>query len=45
MEFFLSSRSFKSCEKVTESFFSGYASLSFHMIHKFRGTIFSVKYI
>ena len=42
MEFFLSFRSFKSREKVTESFFSNHASLSFHMMHKIPGTIFSL---
>ena len=42
MEFFLSFKSFKSHEKVTESFFSGHTSLSFHMKHKFPGIIFSL---
>ena len=42
MEFFLSFRSFKSSKKVTESFFSDHASLSFHIMHKFAGTIFSL---
>ena len=42
MEFFLSFRSFKSGKKVTESFFSGHTSLSFHMMQKFQGTIFSL---
>ena len=42
MEFFLSFRSFKSREKVTESFFSNHASLSFHMMRKISGTIFSL---
>ena len=42
MESFLSFRSFKSRKKVTESFFSDHASLSFHMMHKFPGTIFSL---
>ena len=41
VEFFLSFRSFKSREKVTEAFFSGHASFSFHMMHKFPGTTFS----
>ena len=40
MEFFLSFRSFKSRKKMTEFFFSGPSSLSFHMMHKFPG-IFS----
>ena len=40
LEFFLSFKSFKSRKKVTESFFSGQASLSFHMMHKFPGTTF-----
>ena len=35
MKFFLSFKSFKSRKKVMESFFSGYASLSFHKIHNF----------
>ena len=42
MEFFLSFRSFKRREKVTESFFSNHASLSFQMMHKIPGTIFSL---
>ena len=42
MEYFLSFRSFKSSEKMTESFFSNHALLSFHMMHKFPGTIFSL---
>ena len=33
MEFFLSFNSFKSREKVSKSFFSGHASLIFHIIH------------
>ena len=41
MEFFLSFRRFKGRKKVTKVFFSGHASLSFYMIHKFPGTIFS----
>ena len=41
MEFFLSFRNFKSRKKVTESFFCGHASLSFHMMHKLPGRIFS----
>ena len=40
MESFLSFRSFKSRKKVTKSFFSDHTSLSFHMMHKFPGTIF-----
>ena len=40
MEFFLSFRSFES--HMTEFFTSGHASLSFHMMHKFPGTIFSL---
>ena len=35
MEFLLSFKSFKSHKKVTESFFSGHISLSFHVIHNF----------
>ena len=42
MESFFSFKSFKSREKVTESFFSNHASLSFHMMHKTPGTIFSL---
>ena len=42
MEFFLSFSCFKSRKKVTEFFFSGHASLSFHMMHRFPGTIFSL---
>ena len=42
MEFFLSFSSFKSREKVTESFFSNHASLSFHMMRKIPGAIFSL---
>ena len=38
----MSFRTFKSRKKVTESFFSGHGSLSFHMIHKFPGTRFSL---
>ena len=35
---FFSIKNFKSCKKVTESFFTGHVSLSFHMTHKFLGT-------
>ena len=42
VEFFLSFKSFKSHKKVTHSFFSGHASLSFHMMHKFPETSFSL---
>ena len=42
MEFFLVFSSFKNRKKVAEFFFSGHASLSFHMMHKFPGTIFSL---
>ena len=42
MEFSLSFKSFKRRKKVSESFLSGHASLSFHMMHKFPGTIFSL---
>ena len=42
MEFFLSFKSFESRAKVNESFFSTHASLSFHMMHKFPGTKFSL---
>ena len=42
MEFLLRCRSFMSRKNVTEFFFSGNASLSFHMMHKFPGTIFSL---
>ena len=42
MEFFLSFRSCKSRKKMTESLFSGHALLSFHMMHKFPGTMFSL---
>ena len=46
VEFSLSLKSFKSCKKVTKCFFSGrkglHASLSFHMMHKFPGTTFSL---
>ena len=42
VEFSLSFKSFKRCKKVAESFLSGHASLSFHMMHKFPGTIFSL---
>ena len=42
MEFFLSFRNFKSRKKVTKSFFRDHASLSFHLIHRFPGTIFSL---
>ena len=42
VEFFLSFKSFKNRKKVTESVFSGHASLSFHMTHKFPGTTFSL---
>ena len=41
MEFFLRFRSFMSRKNVTEFFFGGKASLSFYMMHKFPGTIFS----
>ena len=34
MEFFLSFRSFRSHKKVTKSFFSGHALLSFHKMQK-----------
>ena len=40
VELFLSFKSFKRRKKMAESFFSGHASLSFHMMHKFPGTIF-----
>ena len=40
MEFILSFRSFKSHKKVTESFFSGHASLTFYKMHKIPETIF-----
>ena len=42
MEFFPSFKSFKSRKKVTESFFSGHASLSFQMMHKFPEAMFSL---
>ena len=42
MEFFLSFKSFKSRKKVTNSFFIGHASLSFHLMHKFSGIMFSL---
>ena len=42
IEFFLSFRSCKSRKKMTDSYFSGHALLSFHMMHKFPGTIFSL---
>ena len=42
MVFFLRFRSFKRREKVTESFSNNHASLSFHMMHKIPGTIFSL---
>ena len=42
MDIFLSFKSFKNHEKVSESFFSAQATLSFHMMHKFPGTIFSL---
>ena len=42
MEFFLSFKSLKSHKKVTESFSSGHATLSFHMMHKPSETIFSL---
>ena len=42
MEFFLSFKSFKSRKKVTNSFFIGHASLSFHLMHKFPGIMFSL---
>ena len=42
MKFFLSFGSFKSRKEMTDSFFSGHASLSFHMMHKFPGAIFSL---
>ena len=42
MEFFLGFRNYKSRKKMTESLFSGHALLSFHMMHKFPGTIFSL---
>ena len=44
MEFFLTFSSFKSRKKETEFFFSGHASLSFHMLHRFPGTIFSLSF-
>ena len=40
MEFSFSFESFRSRKKVTESFFSGHASLSFQIMPKFPGTIF-----
>ena len=42
VELFLSFKSFKSRKKGSESFFSGHASLSFHMVLKFSGTTFSL---
>ena len=42
MGFFLSFRNFKSRKKVTRFFFSGHASISFHMMHEYPGTIFSL---
>ena len=39
---FLGFKSSKSRKKVPESFFSGNASLSFHMMQKFPGTVFSL---
>ena len=39
---FFSIKNFKGCKKVTASFFSGQASLSFHMMDKFPGTTFSL---
>ena len=42
MEFFLSFRSFEGRKKVAEPFISGLASLSFHMKHRFPGTIISL---
>ena len=41
MEFLLSFKSFKNRKKLSESFLSGHASLSFHMMYKFPGTTFS----
>ena len=41
-EFYLSFKSFKSRKKVTKSFSSGHALLSFHMMQKFPGTTFSL---
>ena len=42
MELSLSFKSFKSRKKGSESFFSGHASLSFHMVLTFSGTRFSL---
>ena len=41
-EFYLSFKSFKSRKKMTKSFSSGHALLSFHMMQKFPGTTFSL---
>ena len=37
---FYSIKTFKKCKKVTKPFFSGHASLSFHVMQKFTETIF-----
>ena len=42
MKFFLSFKSFQSHKKVTESFSSGHATLSFHLMHKSPEIIFSL---
>ena len=42
MDISLSFKSFKNHEKVSESFSRGQATLTFHMMHKFPGTILSL---
>ena len=42
LQFFCNLISFYESNWVTESFFSNHASLSFHMMHKIPGTIFSL---
>ena len=42
VEFFLVLKALRAVKKVTESFFSGHASLSFHMMLTFSRSTFSI---